>query len=182
MIAKTHTIEVDSEVYEALKREAEPFVDTTPNTVLRRLLSVDGRAPGDDQAQRVTPTTRRKSRGRPTKKTKKRRSRKRRRAPAGSLMPGQVYFLPILRVLQESGGRAPSREVIERIGDLIGDRLTETDRETLGNGGIRWHNRAQFARLKMVDRGLLKSGSPRGLWEITDEGVAFVSKGGKSER
>ena len=34
------TIRVDDEVYEELKTNAEPFVDT-PNTVLRRLLSLD---------------------------------------------------------------------------------------------------------------------------------------------
>lgn len=33
-----HSIEVDDEVYTALGRAARPFVETTPNDVLRRLL------------------------------------------------------------------------------------------------------------------------------------------------
>lgn len=35
---KTYQIEVDEEVYEFLKQNAEPFKDTTPNSVLRRFL------------------------------------------------------------------------------------------------------------------------------------------------
>ena len=35
---KTYRIEVDEEVYNLLKEKAEPFIDTSPNSVLRRLL------------------------------------------------------------------------------------------------------------------------------------------------
>jgi len=35
---KMYKIEVDEEVYDFLKRSAEPFVDTNPNSVLRRFL------------------------------------------------------------------------------------------------------------------------------------------------
>ncbi|MFC4534623.1 hypothetical protein [Sphaerisporangium dianthi] len=38
-------IEIDDEVYKALQDEAEPFVETTPNEVLRRILL---RAPGKE--------------------------------------------------------------------------------------------------------------------------------------
>jgi len=33
-----YTIKIDAEVYEFLKINAEPFLETTPNMVLRRLL------------------------------------------------------------------------------------------------------------------------------------------------
>lgn len=35
---KMYKIEIDEEIYDFLKRKAEPFVDTNPNSVLRRLL------------------------------------------------------------------------------------------------------------------------------------------------
>lgn len=35
---KMYKIEIDEEVYNFLKKKAEPFVDTNPNNVLRRLL------------------------------------------------------------------------------------------------------------------------------------------------
>jgi len=35
---KMYKIEIDEEVYNFLKKKAEPFVDTNPNSVLRRLL------------------------------------------------------------------------------------------------------------------------------------------------
>jgi negative regulator of replication initiation len=35
---KMYNIEVDEEVYNFLKERAEPFIDTSPNSVLRRLL------------------------------------------------------------------------------------------------------------------------------------------------
>ena len=39
--AKMYKIEVDQEVYEFLKKSAEPFIDTNPNRVLRRLLPLE---------------------------------------------------------------------------------------------------------------------------------------------
>jgi len=35
---------------------------------------------------------------------------------------------------------------------------------------LRWRNAAQWARNSMVQEGLLKADSPRGVWEITDRG------------
>ena len=69
----------------------------------------------------------------------------------------------------------PAREVTMRVGELVDDRLTDLDREQLESGAIRWENRVQFARLRLVDRGLLKKGSPRGVWEISDEGRGAAS-------
>jgi hypothetical protein len=44
------------------------------------------------------------------------------------------------------------------------------DYEKLASGDIRWRNRAQFVRLRLIERGDMKKDSPRGLWEITDQG------------
>jgi hypothetical protein len=92
------------------------------------------------------------------------------RVPKGSLLDERTYEIPILRALEEHGGRAAAREVIDRVGQLVDDQLTPLDREMVETGGIRWQARVQFARLRMKEHGDLKADSPRGVWEITDQG------------
>lgn len=168
------TIEVDSEVWEALKAEAEPFVDT-PNTVIRRKLGLGPpsdpvSAQGDGAQPHESPrrSRRRSSNGRVSV---------RKRAPRGSLLPEVEYELPILQVLHRHGGRVPAREVIEQVGEIIGDRLTPLDHEELEKGGKRWQKRVQFTRLRLVERGLIDKDSPRGVWEISDEGRRALTAG-----
>lgn len=143
------SIDTDDEVFEVIKKHAEPFVDT-PNTVLRRLLGID----------RVT--------ARP--KPAARKANQPVRAVPGTLLPESEYEIPILRYLEERGGRAPSREVVEAVGEALGDKLTELDKRPLKSGDIRWENRAAFVRLRLVERGELAKKSPRGTWEISEKG------------
>lgn len=147
------SVEIDHEVWTELQARAEPLVDT-PNSVLRRVLGLTGDV--DD------PTTV------PPLRTG--------RAPVGSLLPESAYELPILRVLADHGGSAPARDVVHAVGELVADHLTELDREKLPNGGERWQSRVQFSRLRMKEKGLLKSGSPRGLWELADAGTAALQE------
>jgi Mrr N-terminal domain len=144
------SIDIDDEVLEILKRNAEPFVDT-PNTVLRRLLNVDRSKNSSTLAAR----THADGKG---------------RAASGALLPERKYEAPILRYLDERGGRAPSREVIEAVGEALAGELTELDKRPLQSGGIRWQKRAAFVRLRLVERGELVRDSPRGTWEISDKG------------
>jgi hypothetical protein len=144
------SIDADDEVFEVIKRHAEPFVDT-PNTVLRRLLGID-RA-----GSRPVPT--------PEKASKESG-----RAAPGTLLPESEYEVPILRYLDERGGRAPSREVVEAVGDALRGKLTELDKQELKSGDVRWENRTAFVRLRLVERGELVKESPRGTWEISDRG------------
>jgi hypothetical protein len=145
------SIEVDDKVFEIIKKNAEPFVDT-PNTVLRRLLGVER-----DKRRSASP--------RDTAIATE-------RAAPGTLLPESEYELPILRFLQERGGRAPSREVVEAVGKTLSGRLTDLDRGALKSGDIRWENRVAFVRLRLIERGELTKGSPRGTWEISDKGRA----------
>ncbi len=167
-------IEVDEEVFEFLKARAEPFLDT-PNSVLRRVIGFED-VRGEDGTMTAAPLQ--VARGRRARRRKGKPRNAGTRAPAGSLLPESEYVEPILRVIDANGGRAPAREVIEGVGAIVDDRLTPLDKETLQSGSVRWHNRIQFTRLRMVNQGLLKRGSPRGVWEITDEGARLVA--GKS--
>lgn len=167
------SVDIDEQVWEELKAQAEPFVDT-PNAVLRRLL---GLAPSDGTAAQGNGPWRgaRRRDGGPSGGSPGRR-RRGSRAPVGSLLPESEYELPILRILAERGGSAPARDVVNAVGELVADRLTELDREELPNGGQRWQSRIQFTRLRLKERGLIKSGSPRGLWELAEPGAKELVK------
>jgi hypothetical protein len=173
------TIEIDDEVMALLKQEAEPFVDT-PNSVLRRLVglgSVNSELPPHKEepiSKAVVP--RGKSREGRRKKGRAKGPSRVQRAPRGVLLPETEYEVPILTHLVQEGGRAPSREVVAAVGEQLADRLTDADRGTLSSGGIRWEKRVAFARLRMIEAGLLDGQAPRGTWAITDKGRKRLEK------
>lgn len=170
------TIRIDDEVFEALKQHAEPFVDT-PNSVLRRLLELPSnrKQPLSDHDEVPAEAPRQVRRRRSGSGRGSRPST--RRARPGSILPDEEYERPILEILNEKGGRAPTSEVIDALGERLDGRLTPTDKETIGSGQVRWRNRAQFVRLRLVERGDMAKDSPRGVWEITDEGIRRVEGG-----
>jgi hypothetical protein len=98
------------------------------------------------------------------------------RATPGSLLPLTAYWVPILRILDEAGGAAPSGDVLEALDERMGDMFTKKDREQISSGAIRWRNRARFARLRMKERNLLSGTSQHGVWEITDEGREYLAQ------
>jgi hypothetical protein len=172
------TIRIDEDVYQALQRRAEPFVDT-PNSVLRRLLDLgvsESSGSGSDASDQPaaseyerTAPGRRKSQG-----TKKK--AKRTRAPSGTLLSQDEYELPLLETLSQLGGSAAAGEAIERLGERLNGKLKPADYEKLDSGAIRWENRAQFVRYELVQRGDMKDDSPRGVWEISQQGLDRLSK------
>jgi hypothetical protein len=84
----------------------------------------------------------------------------------------ELYVQPILKALVERGGSARMNDVIGRVGQLMKGVLKDVDRDPLASDPDmpRWRNAAQWARWAMVKDGLLKPDSPRGIWEVTDEG------------
>src|SRR5260370_37767220 len=100
------------------------------------------------------------------------------RLQSGQQTPREAYFQPILMVLTELGGSAKVKEVLKRLEQPMKEALKKADYEPLKDGAPRWHKGANFARLLMVQQGLLKKDSPRGLWEITEAGRTFLKKGG----
>lgn len=144
-------IEIDEDVFQLLEEHARPFTDS-PNTVLRRLLGLD---PGETAP--------------PTK-----RSAPRNRATPGSILPESEYEIPILEQLAARGGRGHATEITNAVGEQLADQLTELDKQTLDSGDVRWRNRVQFTRLRLRERGLLAADSPRGIWELTPDGWAYL--------
>ena len=154
------SIQIDDEVWAKLQAAAEPLVDT-PNSVLRRELGLV--VEGSEASVTGPPKGERPHRHAAC-------------APVGSLLPESDYEVPIMRALAERGGSAPAREIVSAVGEMVVQRLTALDLAPLPNGGHRWESRVQFARLRMKERNLIRSGSPRGLWELSDVGAAELAQ------
>ena len=86
------------------------------------------------------------------------------------LTPQSEFTLPLLETLVQAGGSLRVSEAIRRIGEKLGGQLTPADRQSIKSGQIRWQNRAQWQRLRLLRQGYLASDSPRGVWEITENG------------
>ena len=144
------TIRIDHEVFKELQKRAEPLVDT-PNAVIRRLLALAENAIASGEHGRTQPSVRQIRR-----------------------LPMREYELPLLESLEERGGSAPAKEVITAVGKRLASRITPLDRTTTDSGAVRWENRVQWLRLRLVERGLLKKDSPWGIWELSKAGREYL--------
>lgn len=177
------TIRIDEDVFEALKNHAEPFVDT-PNTVLRRILglAVDGQLlAGVDEIDASGVPEAKPPEGRRPRGSRQRRRQSKTvrstRAKTGTILAESNYEIPILEIIDERGGRAAAREVIDELGIRLAGQLTSVDLQELSSGDVRWRNRAQFVRLRLIEAGDLVKDSPRGVWEISEKGRQRLSGG-----
>jgi len=90
-------------------------------------------------------------------------------------IPQKEYRIPILEALLEKGGKASQGEVFEIIEQKMSGDFNHLDLETLSDGYTkRWQKMAAWQRYTMVKEGLLRSDSPRGIWEITEKGKRFL--------
>lgn len=91
----------------------------------------------------------------------------------------EAYYRPILETLQELGGSAPMPQVLNRVLQKMKPVLRDVDYEPLASypDKPRWSNSAQWARNSLVKEGLLRSDSPRGVWEISEKGYRYLREG-----
>ena len=93
----------------------------------------------------------------------------------GLKTPEEAYIEPILQVLNEMRGRGRAGEVVGRVGHVMEPVLRDVDYQLLpGDGKPRWQKTVHWARFRMIEDGLLRSDSPHGIWEISDEGRAHL--------
>lgn len=116
-------------------------------------------------------STVKKRRGRPPKS-------KLERAKKGEITPEHDFFIPILQIIKEEGGSAKTKYVVRKVGIMMSGNFTLKDREPVPSNPnqTRWDNRVRWARNTLITKGLLKSNSPRGLWEITQKGRNYLDK------
>ena len=99
------------------------------------------------------------------------------RLKRGMRTPEEAYRLPILTALVELGGGGQTAEVLVRVEREMRGQLLEVDYDPLSSNSNmkRWYNTAQWTRNALVKEGLMKSDSPRGVWEISEEGRKYVT-------
>jgi restriction system protein len=100
------------------------------------------------------------------------------RLQRGMRTPEEAFYHPILKVLDESGGSARISDLMAKLEPLMSGVLKQVDYEPLASQPEtpRWNNTAHWARNSMAKEGLLKSNSPRGVWEITEAGRKYLAE------
>ena len=97
------------------------------------------------------------------------------RRPRGKGSPKSDFFRPILETLVESGGVGHVDEIYSGVHRRMDGMLRQADYERLRTSQHpRWKTTVRSARWELVKSGMLKKGSPRGTWEITETGRARV--------
>jgi len=96
----------------------------------------------------------------------------------GLRTPEDSFRKPILESLVELGGSAKMSNILNLVEKKLKGRLTKYDYEPLPSDKktIRWKNTAQWCRHSLVKEGLMKSGSPWGIWEITEKGRKLLKE------
>ena len=155
------TIRIDDEVFEGLKRLAEPLVDT-PGSVIRRLLTEKGvLAPAKVSV---------KSRGLPPQRPPVDPL-----PPPAALTPQPIYEQYLLHALaHDFNGRADKRNATRAVIDRMVAQgyIGPADLELVATGETRAENTITWARNALKNRGLIARGGRRGVWELTEEGRA----------
>ncbi len=149
-------IRVSDTTWAALKEWAEPLEDS-PDDVVRRLLEIAERTTGDAESGRQRHQPQLDPERRPLRRTK-------------GVTPQKEFRQPVLDALVELGGSAPAKRVLELVEHRMRGVMTDADYEELRSGGPRWHKAANWARYVLARDGLIRRYSPRGTWELTDEG------------
>ncbi|GIW84083.1 MAG: hypothetical protein KatS3mg106_596 [Gemmataceae bacterium] len=105
------------------------------------------------------------------------------RLQSGLRTPEHAFRRPILEALVELGGRASVDKILELVEIKMKGVLNDYDYQPLPSTPrhIRWKNSAQWARVTMVQEGLLKQDSPYGIWEITGAGRKWLEENETTE-
>lgn len=88
-------------------------------------------------------------------------------ARQGRLTPRNTLIRAIVKVMEEMGKSGHKREIHNRLEDFLVDVLNSEDYKIDSSGQVSWHHQADWARMYMVQVGILKKDSPRGIWELS---------------
>ena len=86
------------------------------------------------------------------------------------------FTIPLLETIYEMGGKGNWIKVLEKVGERVKDDLLPGDYHMVGSGDgwARWRNNAYYRVTSLKQRGLIKKGTKRGSWEISEEGIEFL--------
>jgi restriction system protein len=97
---------------------------------------------------------------------------------SGPMMPKQREIeIPLLNCLEKMGGKARPQEIYSCVRQHFPE-LNDSDlAETLPSGGLKWTNRIQWVRQRLVSTGEMAS-PEHGIWTITDKGRRRLAEQG----
>ena len=96
--------------------------------------------------------------------------RPRQKRPRSPRTDKKILRENIILALKALSGKARSTAVMEEMGRLLDGKLLPGDLEWReATNEYVWQNNAKWERFRMVEDGVLKSGSPRGIWELNEE-------------
>jgi hypothetical protein len=144
-------IRVTDATWERMKRHAKPLEDTPDDIVRRALDALEGKST-------ATPKKSGGTVGRPPK------------AANGHKLPQKEFRNPLLLTLEEIGGAGSLDEIREALLPRVEARLSPADYTKVQTGEARWWNATCWERSDLVKEGYLRSDSPRGRWELSEEG------------
>jgi hypothetical protein len=98
--------------------------------------------------------------------TKPRRRRPRSNVPRTDK---QVLREFLVKALKAHGGRASIHDTLKWMREHLQNRFLPGDLETRTSGEVVWENNTCWERYNLVQEGVLKSDSPRGVWELNGE-------------
>jgi hypothetical protein len=81
-------------------------------------------------------------------------------------MSPRLLRLEIRRVLREMGGAAQKADIIEAMRQRLELKFREDDLVKDSAGNEKWTRNLAQERERMIKDGILRTGSPRGLWEL----------------
>lgn len=169
------TIRIDDEVFAVLQKRAQAFVDS-PNDVLRRDYGLNGTA--GTMVRDVPPPSSFPIVQRQSVATRRAMGRIQR----GEKTPEPEFVIPILKALEEAGGRGRTADIVDRVGQIMKGRLNLYDHKTTGTGATRWRNTAEWCRNTMANNMMppfLNPSAPHGWWEITEAGREYLRSSSK---
>ena len=100
--------------------------------------------------------------------------------PSDTPLPRTHYALPILKALNQLGGSAATSEVLKAVRQLMKGQLKPIDLSSRPAGHLYWENRIHDMRRELINRGLMQTNSPRGIWEISDAGREHLRNNGEN--
>lgn len=152
-------IRITDSTWDRLKRWAVPLEDSPEDAVRKTLDAAEEHLKCPQSKGRISVPA-----ATPPKKGRK--------LPKGLKTPNKAYHRPILEALHELGGSGSVSQVLDLVEQKMSSVLNDVDRQPLPSSGIaRWHNTAQWGRFDLVNRGLLKSDSRTGVWELSSQGI-----------
>jgi hypothetical protein len=145
-------IRVSDETWNRMKGLARPLEDTADDIVRRALDALEGASIKEDPKRPAAV-----------------------RIPENDgheILPQKEFRAPILIALYRMGGSGTKQEVTKAVLPQVKKRLKDADFVMVQTGESRWENAVAWERSDLKKEGYLRSDSPRGVWELTQQGWA----------